>query len=148
MRDRAKHLAAATKYRTANREKALAASRRWYARKKNDPEWYEEKKRKCRVARVGLPREASVEDYLVERVEAAGGLCIKFIDAAQRGAPDRLVILPGRPTFFVELKRPVRGRLEDHQKRYHQRLRDRGQRVWTLWSKADVDAFMIEVELT
>lgn len=76
------------------------------------------------------------------------GLCMKFLDPGQRGAPDRLVVLPERSTFYVELKRPKFGKLSDAQKRYHQRLRDRGQRVWILWSKDEVDAFIAEVTLT
>jgi hypothetical protein len=98
--------------------------------------------------RNGAPLEATVEQHLVDRVAALNGLCLKFVSPGQRGAPDRLVVLPWHPTFYVELKRPRLGRLGIAQKRYHQRLRDRGQRVWVLWSKEDVDAFITEVTLT
>lgn len=90
--------------------------------------------------------ERVVEKHLVERVEALNGLCLKFISPGQRGAPDRLVVLPGFPTYYVELKRPRTGKLSELQKRFHDRLRDRGQGVWVLWSKEDVDAFLVKVE--
>jgi hypothetical protein len=103
---------------------------------------------KARERRKKTPLEIVVEDYLIERVDALGGLCVKFITPGKRGAPDRLVILPGYPTLYVELKRPRLGKLSESQKRYHTRLRDLGQRVWTLWSKEEVDAFILEVTLT
>lgn len=103
---------------------------------------------RARIKRVKLPREIEIENHLRDQITTLDGLCMKFIDPGQKGAPDRLVVLAGRPTFYVELKRPRLGRLSDAQKRYHRRLRDRGQRVWTLWSKDEVDAFIIEVMLT
>jgi hypothetical protein len=107
------------------------------------------KKRETRINRRKLvPREAVIENHLREQIEARNGLCIKFMDPGQNGAPDRLVVLHGHPTYYVELKRPHLGVLEDSQKRYHQRLRDRGQRVWVLWSKEDVDTFINEISLT
>lgn len=95
-----------------------------------------------RTAKNERRLEITVENHLRERVLALGGLCMKFIDPGQKGAPDRLVVLSGLPTFYVELKRPRLGKLAEHQKRYHKRLRDRGQRVWVLWSKEDVDEFL------
>lgn len=107
------------------------------------------KRRESTIARRKLvPRESVIENHLRDKVIALDGLCIKFMDPGQRGAPDRLVVLHGRPTYYVELKRPQLGELEDAQKRYHERLRARGQRVWVLWSKADVDTFITEITLT
>jgi hypothetical protein len=94
------------------------------------------------------PVEAAVEKHLTDAVESRGGMCPKFNDPGRRGAPDRLVCLPGHPTYFVELKRPRLGVLADHQVRYHNALRTAGQKVWTLWSKEEVDAFLNEVTLT
>jgi hypothetical protein len=95
-----------------------------------------------------VPKERVIENYLRERIEAIHGLCIKFMDPGQRGAPDRLVVLRDKPTYYVELKRPHIGELDAAQVRYHERLRALGQLVWVLWSKEDVDKFMLEVELT
>jgi hypothetical protein len=77
-----------------------------------------------------------------------GGMCPKFIDPSRRGAPDRMVLLPGRPVFFVEMKREVGGVVKPWQTRYHEDLRALGHRVWVLWSKEEVDAFISEVTLT
>jgi hypothetical protein len=53
---------------------------------------------------VGKP-ERRVEDYLVRQVNAAGGLCWKFVSPALAGVPDRIVILNG-VVVFVEVKTP------------------------------------------
>jgi hypothetical protein len=113
--------------------------------KRADPAYRAEKMEHNKARRKLLPLEAVIEDYLRDRVLEIDGLCIKFIDAGQRGAPDRIVILRGCPAYFVELKRPHIGKLDGAQIRYHQRLKDRGQRVWTLWSREEVDAFIAEV---
>jgi hypothetical protein len=97
------------------------------------------------IAKKPNPLEETVEQFLLTNVEAAGGMCIKFKDPARRGAPDRLVLMPGRPALFVELKRPRNGRLAAHQVRYHRDLRAIGQRVWVLWSKEDVRGFFAEI---
>lgn len=90
-------------------------------------------------------RESIVESYLKSRVEANDGLCLKFKDPSQNGAPDRLVVFHGIPTLYVELKRPIGGVLSVAQGRYHAKLRARGQRVYLLRSPVEVDAFMTEV---
>jgi len=106
------------------------------------------KRARLRRKRARTPREVEVESYLRDQIELRDGLCMKFIDPGQRGAPDRIVVLHGCPSYYVELKRPKMGKLKSHQVRYHDRLRARGQKVWVLWSKEDVDAFIAEVTLT
>lgn len=93
--------------------------------------------------RHGLPTERVVEKYLVDAINARGGFCPKFRDLSRVGAPDRLVITPGNPIHFVELKRPKRGCVAPHQTRYHERLRACGQKVWVLSSIEDVDKFLL-----
>lgn len=73
-------------------------------------------------------REAQIEGRLVQRVKALGGLVRKVRWIGRRGAPDRLVMLPGRPALWVELKAPG-VEPEPHQVREHQRMRKVGQRV-------------------
>jgi hypothetical protein len=51
-------------------------------------------------------RERVVEGALRRAVEARGGLCLKFSSPGRRGVPDRIVLLPGAPAAFVEVKRP------------------------------------------
>lgn len=91
--------------------------------------------------------EKQVEERLCAEVERRGGMCPKFIDPSRRGAPDRIVMLPGHPSYFVELKRRRLGHLKSWQARYHDDIRTAGQRVWVLKGDADVDAFFIEIDL-
>ncbi len=125
------------------REKTIARNKayslkRYYA----DPSWREAKLNQHRVRQSLTAREHVVERYLVDQINSRGGFCPKFIDAGRRGAPDRLVILPKHPVYFVELKRPKIGRLAPWQKRYHEQLRECGQHVWVLKSIEEVDGFL------
>jgi len=51
-------------------------------------------------------RESVIEAYLRDRVKAVGGKAYKFISPGNNGVPDRLVVIPGLPDFFVEAKAP------------------------------------------
>ena len=83
-------------------------------------------------------KEKIIEAYLVKRVKQMGGMCNKLQWINRRGAPDRLVILPGRDAFWVELKRPG-GKTEPHQAREHQRMRSLGCRIEVVDSFERVD---------
>lgn len=86
--------------------------------------------------------ERDIEQYLVEQVEARGGQAhkIKFIN--KRGAPDRLVVLPGGQMWLVELKRPG-GTLSPAQVAFRDKLpREALMRYAVLWSIADVDYWL------
>lgn len=72
-------------------------------------------------------RESDIEKYLVERVKALGGEVRKVRWVGRNGAPDRLVMLPGR-TVWVELKAPGE-KCRPHQVREHERMRRMGQVV-------------------
>lgn len=50
--------------------------------------------------------ERDVEKFLVQEIKKMGGKAFKFVSPGTLGVPDRLVILPGGITCFVELKRP------------------------------------------
>jgi hypothetical protein len=72
-------------------------------------------------------KESEIEAYLCLRVVALGGECRKVKWIGRSGAPDRLVMLPGK-TIWVELKRP--GQIaRPHQLREHARMRRMGQYV-------------------
>ena len=58
--------------------------------------------------------------------------------------PDRIVILPGRPPIFVELKTEI-GKLTALQKVQINRLRDLGQDVRVLYGMDDVSRFLMEM---
>ena len=74
-----------------------------------------------------------------ERVEGAGGLCLKFIPDQVVGMPDRIVMLPGGRVAWVETKKPKGGTLSETQKYRHRKLRALGLHVYVCWTKQDAD---------
>jgi len=60
-------------------------------------------------------RENVVEEELVRRVRAIGGIAEKTTVIGRRGFFDRVVVLPGGRVIFCECKRPKGGRLSPHQ---------------------------------
>jgi hypothetical protein len=99
-------------------------------------------------------RESTIEAYLVARVKELGGECRKVSWQGRKGAPDRLVMLPGQDsilnfkssrTVWVELKAEGLAALFPHtpherqQHREHERMRAMGQRVVVVDSYAGVD---------
>lgn len=83
-------------------------------------------------------RESTIEQHLVKRVKELGGEVRKVQWIGRRGAPDRLVMLPGGWDAWVELKAPGK-KPESHQLREHVRMRAMGQRVLVVDSLAAVD---------
>lgn len=48
--------------------------------------------------------EKYIERYLCSTVTAKGGICLKYSNPNMTGFPDRIVLLPGGKTLWVELK--------------------------------------------
>jgi len=90
--------------------------------------------------------EDDTEGYLVERIEALGGECLKLRPPTGRGFPDRTCIVPDVDTFYVETKRPVGGDITIHQKRWAVRLRAAGALVFFVSTRAEVDAILENVK--
>lgn len=88
--------------------------------------------------------EKTIEQYLVRKVKAAGGMAPKFNSVSRRSVPDRLVLLPKGRIIFVELKAPGK-KPTAGQEREHLRLRALGFRVDVLDSKEAVDKWLKEV---
>lgn len=95
-------------------------------------------------------RESVVEKYLQEQVKARGGMSEKHVSPGRRGVPDQLVTIPNLETpntprmDLVETKRPKAegGKLRGGQTRDHARRGACGIRVWTLYTKAEVDVYI------
>lgn len=93
------------------------------------------------IANHSLVSEKAIERYLVDEVEKRGGLCLKYDNPYMVGFPDRLVILPGYPLVWVEVKskgkkpRPI-------QEKRHAALRNLGQRVYVVDSREGVTAII------
>ena len=88
--------------------------------------------------------EKDVEGYLTRQVERLGGKCLKFIPDIDNGMPDRLVLLPGGITVWVELKNGTSEDARRLQKMQHLKLRRLGQRVEVIQTTAAVDALLKE----
>lgn len=86
--------------------------------------------------------ERAVEEHLVGRVKAAGGLALKWVSPSMVGVPDRIVILPGGCVFFVEVKRPG-GAVRPIQERVIGLIRRLGVDVHVVDSKEGVDALFV-----
>ena len=83
--------------------------------------------------------ERRIEQRLVERAKAAGGMAIKWVAPGLSGVPDRIVLLPGGRVIFVELKAP--GRIPSPlQSRVHRMLTDLGADVRVVDSLEAADA--------
>lgn len=50
--------------------------------------------------------EQKIEKKLAREVRNHGGLCLKFTSPGTAGMPDRLIIMPGGHTAFIEVKAP------------------------------------------
>jgi hypothetical protein len=85
-------------------------------------------------------RERDIEAYLVKRIKELGGEVRKVNWTGRRGAPDRLVMLPGAGVW-VELKAPGK-KPEPHQLREHERMRAMGQRVEVIDSFDGVEGLL------
>lgn len=83
-------------------------------------------------------RERDVERALIRAVKAEGGLVRKLMWIGRRGAPDRLVKIPGRPLLLIELKAPG-GRLSRLQQVEHKRLRAAGLEVRVVWKVEQIE---------
>lgn len=89
-------------------------------------------------------REAYIEQVFIRKVKKRGGLPLKFVSPGWSGAPDRIVILPGKRVVFVELKAPGR-RMHPLQKKRAEELERYGFRVYCLDSIESIDCFIREV---
>lgn len=88
-----------------------------------------------------MVRERDIERYLDAQVRRIGGTTRKVRFVGRRGAPDRVVMLPGGRLVWVELKRPGE-KPEAHQLREHARLAALGQVVAVIDSYAGVESFI------
>jgi len=89
---------------------------------------------------TGNNMETDVENYLVEMVEAHGGMCEKFVTPGKVGPPDRIASYTDARIHFIETK-TISGTLESWQKRDHARRRKLGFVVVVLWTKEQVDEY-------
>ena len=89
--------------------------------------------------------EREIEKKLADGVRKLGGRAYKFVSPGNDGVLDRIVVLPGRVTKFIELKTET-GRLSSLQNVQIKRLKDLGQDVRVLYGLEDVKRFLEEMQ--
>lgn len=86
-----------------------------------------------------MTTERDVEQYLIDEAEKLGGTAVKFTGA--RGLPDRIVLLPGGRTAYVEVKRPGK-RAKKLQAYWLRVLAGYGALTATVSTPSEVDALL------
>lgn len=89
-------------------------------------------------------RESVIESYLRDRVRAVGGQALKWVSPGSNGVPDRIVLLPGNRTIFVELKAPGK-KPTPLQLAQHRKIRRTEHTVLVIDSKEGVDEFIQDI---
>lgn len=88
--------------------------------------------------------EKATENYLRSRVEARGGICLKFASMTETGYPDRIVLMRGGICAFVELKSKGEHPTRLQQVR-HEQLREIGYPVYVIDGRDGVDNMLDEL---
>lgn len=86
-------------------------------------------------------KEEVIEEYLLDRVKATGGICRKQVWPGVKGSPDRFCFWPRGRHAWVELKRPGRP-LDAHQARRIAEMLAFGLDVRMIDTKVGVDIFI------
>lgn len=92
------------------------------------------------------PLEKDIERSLVNRVNALGGLCLKWVCPGWAGVPDRIILLPGGDIWFAELKRPKGGQADERQKWWANKLTELGFRHRFVFTHEDAKALTEELQ--
>ena len=88
-------------------------------------------------------RESEIEKILVDGIRKLGGRAFKWVSPGNDGVPDRIVVLPGYPAIFVEMK-TVTGKLTSLQRVQIERLQKMGQDVRVLYGENETQTFLEE----
>lgn len=88
-------------------------------------------------------KEEGLERKLKKKVEAAGGLFLKWVSPGFSGVPDRICLMPGGRIVFLEIKRPGRtGGLSPRQIRVIGQIRGLGFQVAVVNSEEAADEYI------
>lgn len=88
--------------------------------------------------------EKNIEQALRKAVRDSGGIALKFVSPGFAGVPDRLLLMPGGRTAFVEVKAPGE-KPRALQLSRHKLLRRLGFKVYILDSKEAIPKIIEEV---
>lgn len=85
--------------------------------------------------------EKKIEAWLGKQLKNLGCLYFKFVSPGNDGVPDRIIVLPGGMTIFVELKTD-RGYLSPMQRYQLERLRNQGAGAYVVFGMDDAEALV------
>jgi len=88
--------------------------------------------------------EKQIEQALVRKVKAMGGIAPKFVSPGFDGMPDRLVLFPGGLIAFVEVKAPGK-KPRAIQTARHEMLRRMGFLVYVLDDPDQIGGMLDEI---
>lgn len=94
-----------------------------------------------KITRHSEVSEKAIERYLTDRVRDMGGVCLKYNNPGMAGYPDRVCLLPGGVTVWIELKSRD-GRLSGIQRIRIAGMRRMGHTVCVCKSKEDIDSVL------
>lgn len=89
-------------------------------------------------------REKVIEQKLVKAVKTAGGIAPKLVSPGFDGMPDRMVLMPGGRTGFVEIKAPGE-KPRPLQTSRHRLLQRLGFRVYVLDDAEQIGGIIDEI---
>lgn len=95
---------------------------------------------------MSTPLEKDIERKLRKKVEAHGGLCLKWACPGWAGVPDRMILLPGGRIIFAELKRPKGGRYSRLQDWWRDTLQALGFDYFRVKNEAEALALLRYIE--
>ncbi len=91
--------------------------------------------------------EKEIEQALVRKAKAMGGLALKFVSPGFDGMPDRMVLFPGERIAFVEVKAPGK-KPRPLQIARHEMLKSMGFSVYVLNDKDKIGEMLDEIQAT
>ena len=94
-----------------------------------------------KITRHSEVSEKAIERYLTDPVRDMGGVCLKYSNPGMAGYPDRVCLLPGGVTVWIELKSRD-GRLSGIQRIRIAGMRRMGHTVCVCKSKEDIDSVL------
>lgn len=89
--------------------------------------------------------EKDIERWLGNQLKNLGCIYMKFVSPGNDGVPDRIIIVPGGATIFVELKSAT-GKLMANQRVQISRLRKQGALVFVITGKTDAELFVNDIK--
>lgn len=100
---------------------------------------------KTRLSKNSEESEKSIESYLVRRVKEEGGLALKYFNPNATGYPDRILLFPGAPDVWVELKSKGKTTTALQLIRI-QRLQSFGRMARVCKSKSDIEKLIRDIK--